>query len=206
MLLNLVPVWIQTMSVDWHRSTPWRLATGSHDRTVKIWNLNNVTANKLTDHEAHSRHPATLSATRTQTVAPVLTLQASGPVSRGKEMFHNENESKGCGGGQRVRDEVMCCDLGPLAWKRLPVFNRLTCCARFVEGREAKACRAVLFVCLFVLNQRNETVCFAGVPLSAVTLTPSSTKTCLPICAPGTQPELDTPGMLNHPLHNPHTK
>ncbi|CAM9989473.1 unnamed protein product [Discosporangium mesarthrocarpum] len=57
-----------TFSVDWNPMREWVLATGSRDKTVKVWDLSSVTKSEGT----------------TQDVPCINTLQCTGPVGRAK--------------------------------------------------------------------------------------------------------------------------
>lgn len=62
----------QTISVEWHHTMPWRLATGSHDRTVKIWDLDERSGTR----RDRRQKPAVME----QTLKPTLTLASPAPV------------------------------------------------------------------------------------------------------------------------------
>ncbi|CAM9586129.1 unnamed protein product, partial [Laminaria digitata] len=64
----------------WHHTMPWRLATGSHDRTVKIWDLDERSGTRRDRTAGQRQKPAVME----QTLKPTLTLASPAPVSRAK--------------------------------------------------------------------------------------------------------------------------
>ena len=66
----------QTISVEWHHVIPWRLATGSHDRTVRIWDVDERAGTRWDRTASQRQKPAVME----QTLKPTLILTSPAPV------------------------------------------------------------------------------------------------------------------------------